>query len=70
MYFAPMKVTLTELHRDTAKIVRPVIHGGQKLILTDRGEECAQIVPLPGRDRKKALELLRSLGPVELPPRK
>ncbi|MGA2657911.1 MAG: hypothetical protein ABSH34_10365 [Verrucomicrobiota bacterium] len=64
-----MQATLSELHRDTAKIVRPVIHGGQKLTLTDRGEPCAQIVPFRG-DRKKALALLRSIGPVELPPRK
>lgn len=31
VYFALMKATLTELRRDTAKLVRPVIHGGRKL---------------------------------------
>lgn len=70
VYFAPVEATLTELHRDTAKLVRPVIHGGRKLTLTDRGEPCAEIVPVEKVDRKAALKSLRSIGPVEMPRRK
>jgi len=65
-----VKATLTDLHRKTAKVVRPVIHGGKKLTLTNQGKDVAQIVPAPQIDRKAALELLRSIGPVKLPPRK
>ena len=65
-----VKATLSDLHHDTANIVRPVIHGGKKVTLTDRGQDCAQIVPLPRIDRRAALEALRSIGPVDLPPRK
>jgi prevent-host-death family protein len=64
------KATLTELRCKTSKFVQPVIHGGKKLTLTAHGEEVAQIVPAPQIDRKAALKLLRSIGPVELPPRK
>jgi prevent-host-death family protein len=70
LYFALMKATLTELHRDTAKLVRPVIHDGRKLTLTDRGEPCAQIVPVSKVDRKAALTSLRSIGSVAMPKRK
>lgn len=70
VYFALMEATLTELHRDTAKLVRPVIHGGRKLTLTDRGEPCAEIVPVSKVDRKAALKSLRSIGPIEMPKRK
>jgi antitoxin (DNA-binding transcriptional repressor) of toxin-antitoxin stability system len=38
--------------------------------LTEHGQDCAEIVPLPKIDRKAALEALRSIGPVDLPPRK
>jgi antitoxin (DNA-binding transcriptional repressor) of toxin-antitoxin stability system len=48
-YCGNVKATLTELHRDTARIVRPVIHGGQKVVLQDRGRDCAQIQPLADR---------------------
>jgi antitoxin (DNA-binding transcriptional repressor) of toxin-antitoxin stability system len=65
-----MEATLTELHRETAKVVRPVIHGGQKLTLTDRGVPCAEIVRARKVDRKALLALIRSIGPVDLPSRK
>src|SRR2546426_3682998 len=43
-----MKATLAELHRDTAKLVRPVIDGKKTLIITDNGEARAKIVLCPG----------------------
>lgn len=40
-----MKATLSELHRETRRIIRPVIHGGEEVILTDFGKPVARIVP-------------------------
>ncbi|MFM8886823.1 MAG: type II toxin-antitoxin system prevent-host-death family antitoxin [Chthoniobacterales bacterium] len=40
-----MQATLSELHRETRRIVRPVIHGGQEVVLTDFGRPVARIVP-------------------------
>jgi len=64
-----MEATLTELHRKTGEILGRVKQGGQKVIVTDQGKACAQIVPRGG-DRKKAMALLASIGPLDLPPRK
>ena len=41
-----MQATLSELHRETRRIIRPVIHGGEEVILTDFGKPVARIVPL------------------------
>jgi antitoxin (DNA-binding transcriptional repressor) of toxin-antitoxin stability system len=66
-----MKATLTELRRKTSKVVRPVIHAGRKVMLTEHGSVVAQILPPPKKaDRKALVELLRSMGPIELPSRK
>ena len=40
-----MKASLSELHRETRRIVRPVIHGGEVVVLTDFGRPVARIVP-------------------------
>jgi prevent-host-death family protein len=40
-----MKASLSELHRETRRIVRPVIHGGEEVVLTDFGRPVARIVP-------------------------
>jgi prevent-host-death family protein len=40
-----MKATVSELHRDTAKLLRPVIHDGEVLIITEEGQPCAKIIP-------------------------
>jgi prevent-host-death family protein len=45
MYFVHMHATLSELHRETRRVVRPVIHGGQEVVLTDFGKPVARIVP-------------------------
>ena len=71
MYSPGVKVTLSELHRETAKVVHPVIHAGEEVTITDNGQPCAKIVPVKKPvDRKAALALLRTMGPIELPPRK
>jgi antitoxin (DNA-binding transcriptional repressor) of toxin-antitoxin stability system len=40
-----MQATLSELHRETRRVVRPVIHAGEEVILTDFGKPVARIVP-------------------------
>jgi antitoxin (DNA-binding transcriptional repressor) of toxin-antitoxin stability system len=40
-----MQATLSQLHRETRRIVRPVIHGGEEVVLTDFGKPVARIVP-------------------------
>ncbi len=40
-----MQATLSELHRETRRIVRPVIHGSEEVILTEFGKPVARIVP-------------------------
>ena len=71
VYFGSMNATLTELRRHTSKVIRPAIHGGQRVTLTEHGQPCAEIIPTPGKVNRKALvELLRSMGPIELPARK
>jgi prevent-host-death family protein len=65
-----MKATLTQLRRDTSKVVRPVIHGGEKLTLTEHGQPCAQIIPWKIIDRSAACEALMAIGPVKFLPRK
>ena len=44
-YFQHMKATLSELHRETRRVVRPVIHGGEEVVLTDFGRPVARIIP-------------------------
>jgi prevent-host-death family protein len=70
VYFVLVKATLTELRRDTSRFVRPVIHGGEKLTLTEHGEPCAEIVPIRKIDRKQALADLIAIGSVDFLPRK
>ena len=65
-----MQATLTELRRETGKVIRPVIHGGKAVILTEHGREVARIIPKRNIDRKGALALLKAMGPIELPFRK
>ena len=40
-----MKATLSELHRETRRVVRPVIHGGEEVVLTEFGKPVALIIP-------------------------
>jgi prevent-host-death family protein len=70
VYFRNVKATLTQLRRDTSKVVRPVIHGKERLTLTEHGQPCAEIIPLRKIDRRAACQDLIALGPVEFLPRK
>lgn len=65
-----MKATLTELRRETSRILGPVIHASKKVVLTEHGRNIAAIVPIVEPDRKRALRLLASIGPVEMPERR
>jgi antitoxin (DNA-binding transcriptional repressor) of toxin-antitoxin stability system len=70
VYFGSVKATLAQLRRDTAKVVRPVIHGGEKLTLIEQDQLCAEIVPVRKIDRRAACQDLMAIGPVEFLPRK
>jgi antitoxin (DNA-binding transcriptional repressor) of toxin-antitoxin stability system len=61
---------LSATRRETTRIVRPVIHSGQRVILTERAEPRAEIIPLRKLDRATALRDLIAIGPVEFLPRK
>lgn len=41
-----MEATLSELHRETRRVIRPVIHAGKEVVLTEHGSPVARIVPL------------------------
>jgi len=45
MHFSYMKATLTELRRDTGRILGAVIHGHRAVELTQHGETVAEIQP-------------------------
>ena len=60
-----MEATLTELRRDTMKVIRPAVHGGQKVTLTEHGQEVAQIIPSRKVDYRQACKDLMAIGPVE-----
>jgi prevent-host-death family protein len=64
-----MEATLTELRRQTSKVMRAVEHG-QQITLTEHGEPRAKIVPLRKFDRQALCRALIDLGPIDLPPRK
>ena len=38
-----MQATLAEAQRQFGKIVRPAIHRGERVILTEHGQPCAEI---------------------------
>jgi len=65
-----MRATLTALRRDTPKVIRPVIHAAKSVMLTEHGEEVAEIVPKARPDRARAIELLTATGLVRLPARR
>ena len=66
-----MEATLTELRRETTKVVRPAMHGGEEVTITEHGQPMFKIVPVrPALDRKKACEALIAIGPVDFVPRK
>jgi prevent-host-death family protein len=69
VYSENVEATLTELRRETSKVIRPVIHGGETLTLTEHGQEVATIIPRRKVDYAQACKDLMAIGPVELPAR-
>jgi antitoxin (DNA-binding transcriptional repressor) of toxin-antitoxin stability system len=64
-----MKATLTDLHRKTSKVLKPVLEGGT-VVLTHHGSDVAEIRPKRKANWSRVVEILRSIGPLELPSRK
>jgi hypothetical protein len=56
VYLAPVQATITPLQRKATKPLRAVVRLRRKITLSKS-------------DRAAALEMLRSIGPVPLPPR-
>jgi prevent-host-death family protein len=66
-----VEATLTELRRETTKVVRPAMHGGEEITITEHGQAMFKIVPVrPPLDRQQALRDLMAIGPVDFLPRK
>jgi prevent-host-death family protein len=63
-----MEATLTELRRDTSRVVRAA-DKGEEVILTEHGEPRYKLQRVQAIDWKKAAAL-RAIGPVTIPPRK
>ena len=51
-------------------MIRSVIHAAKSVVLTEYGEEVAEIVPKVRPDRARGIELLAAIGPVRLPARR
>lgn len=64
-----MEATLTELRRDTSRVVRAA-DKGQEVILTEHGQPRYKLTRVRKFDRKGLLQALRDLGPIEMPSRK
>ena len=60
---------MTDLARKTREVVRPV-QAGKEVILTEHGKPIAKIVPFRKTERKRLVEALKALGPIDLPSRK
>ena len=69
VYFSFMKATLTELRRDTSRVVRAA-DNGEEVILTEHGEPRYKLQRVQAIDWKKAAAALRAIGPVTFLPRK
>ena len=69
VYYACMTATLTELRRDTSRVVRAADQG-EDVILTEHGQPRYRLQRVKPIDRKAAAVALRAIGPVEFLPRK
>jgi prevent-host-death family protein len=69
VYFNFMEATLTELRRDTSRVVRAA-DKGEEVILTEHGEPRYKLQRVRAIDWKKAAAALRAIGPVTFLPRK
>jgi antitoxin (DNA-binding transcriptional repressor) of toxin-antitoxin stability system len=62
-----MKATLSQLRRETSRILGLVIHASQKVLITEHERKIATIVPIVEPNRKRALQMLTAIGLVEMP---
>ena len=69
VYFILMEATLTELRRDTSRVVRAA-DNGEEVILTEHGKPRYKLQRVQAIDRKAAAAALRAIGPVDFLPRK
>jgi prevent-host-death family protein len=69
VYFVFVQATLTELRRDTSRVVRAA-DNGEEVILTEHGEPRYKLQRVQAIDRKAAAAALRAIGPVDFLPRK
>ena len=68
-----MKATMTDLHRRTAKVMRPVIHGRKTVEISEHGKVVAKIVPEKVCDPEKRYQAMRAFAaetPIIIAPRK
>jgi prevent-host-death family protein len=64
-----MHATLTQLRRQTGKIIRAA-EQGKEVVLTEHGEPRLTLNAIKPVDRKAAAAALKAIGPVEFPARK
>ncbi|HEY5505273.1 MAG TPA: hypothetical protein VIK28_08955 [Sedimentisphaerales bacterium] len=69
VYFIFVQATLTELRRDTSRVVRAA-DNGEEVILPEHGEPRYKLQRVQAIDRKAAAAALRAIGPVDFLPRK
>lgn len=69
VYFIFVQATLTELRRDTSRVVRAA-DNGEEVILTEHGEPRYKLQRVQAIDRKAAAAALRAIGPVDFLPHK
>lgn len=64
-----MEATLTELRRDTSRVVRAA-DSGRDVVLTEHGQPKYKLKRIQAIDRKKAAAALQAIGPLDFLPRK
>ena len=64
-----VKATLTQLRRQTGKIIRAAERGAE-VVLTEHGEPRLSLTAIKPVDCKAAAAALKAIGPVEFLPRK
>lgn len=69
MHYYHVQATLTELRRETGRIIRAA-ERGEKVVLTEHGEPRLTLSAVKAIDRKAAAAALKAIGPVEFLPRK
>ena len=69
VYIGQMEATLTELSRETARVIKAV-NDGQDVVITEHGKPRFKLQPIKPIDRKAAFKALMDIGPITIRPRK